>query len=56
MNVNSPLNSHAVPQTANTLPIRRNTEVPAAESIPSPTTKTPVNNPAHLGNHVDTTA
>jgi hypothetical protein len=57
MNVTSPINSHATQASSHTLPIKRG----GAESSPvdtvTPNTKPAApGNPAHLGNHVDTTA
>jgi hypothetical protein len=55
MNVTSPATQHTTQATSHTLPIKRGTETPTVETG-TPAAKTPASNPAHLGNHVDTTA
>ena len=55
MNVTSPINSQATHTTSHTLPVKPGTATPAVDNG-TQSTKTPQSNPAHLGNHIDTTA
>ncbi|SAK82974.1 hypothetical protein AWB76_05686 [Caballeronia temeraria] len=55
MNVTSPSTHHTTQASSHTLPIKRSTDTPTVESG-TPAATTPQSNPAHLGNHVDTTA
>ncbi|BBU31449.1 hypothetical protein BTHE68_51830 [Burkholderia sp. THE68] len=55
MNVTGPSTSHATQTASHTLPIKRSTDTPTIETGNANAKTAPVN-PAHLGNHVDTTA
>ncbi|WP_321798166.1 hypothetical protein [Caballeronia sp. J97] len=55
MNVTGPSTPHTTQAASHALPIKRATDTPTIETG-TPETKTPASNPAHLGNHVDTTA
>lgn len=56
MNVTGPIPSHATQASSHALPIRRSADTPAVETANPNAKTTPPGNPAHLGNHVDTTA
>ncbi|SPB17139.1 hypothetical protein NOV72_04343 [Caballeronia novacaledonica] len=55
MNVTGPSTQHTTQAASHTLPIKRSTDTPALETV-TPNEKPAPGNPAHLGNHVDTTA
>ena len=55
MNVTGTTAPHTTQASSHTLPIRRNADVPTVETGNANAKATP-SNPAHLGNHVDTTA
>jgi hypothetical protein len=55
MNVTNPSTQHTTQALSHTLPIKRGTETPTVETG-TPNAKTTPVNPAHLGNHIDTSA
>jgi hypothetical protein len=55
MNVTGPSTQHTTQAASHTVPIKRSTDTPTVETG-TPNAKTTPVNPAHLGNHVDTTA
>ncbi|SAK65613.1 hypothetical protein AWB82_03602 [Caballeronia glebae] len=55
MNVSSPTTQHTAQTVPHTLPIKHAADTPTVDTG-TPAAKTSPSNPAHLGNHVDTTA
>ena len=55
MNVTGPSTQHTTQTSSHTLPIKQGGDNPTVDTA-TPKAKTTPSNPAHLGNHVDTTA
>jgi hypothetical protein len=55
MNVTGPSTQHTTQTSSHTLPIKRGGDNPTVDTA-TPNAKMTPSNPAHLGNHVDTTA